>query len=77
MVSCEFCEIYKNTFFTEHLWKTASAGWKAFISEVHDMVELGLSFVPAVFIFDFNKHNKYNLKKEMKMQTRNEANLQK
>ena len=22
--SCEFCEISKNTFFTEHLWKTAS-----------------------------------------------------
>ena len=24
--SCEFCEISKNTFFTEHLWTTASAG---------------------------------------------------
>ena len=22
--SCEFCEISKNTFFTEHLWATAS-----------------------------------------------------
>ena len=22
--SCEFCEIHKNTFFTEHLWVTAS-----------------------------------------------------
>ena len=22
--SCEFCEISKNTFFIEHLWKTAS-----------------------------------------------------
>ena len=22
--SCEFCEIYKNIFFTEHLWATAS-----------------------------------------------------
>ena len=21
--SCEFCKIFKNTFFTEHLWKTA------------------------------------------------------
>ena len=21
--SCEFCEIYKNIFFTEHLWETA------------------------------------------------------
>ena len=24
MFSCEFCEIYKKTFFTEHLWATAS-----------------------------------------------------
>ena len=24
MFSCEFCEISKNTFFTEHLWTTAS-----------------------------------------------------
>ena len=22
--SCEFCEIFNNTFFTEHLWTTAS-----------------------------------------------------
>ena len=24
MFSCGFCEIFANTFFTEHLWKTAS-----------------------------------------------------
>ena len=24
MFSCEFCKIFKNTFFTEHLWTTAS-----------------------------------------------------
>ena len=24
MFSCEFCENFKNTFFTEHLWTTAS-----------------------------------------------------
>ena len=24
MVSCEFCEIFKNAFLTEHLWTTAS-----------------------------------------------------
>ena len=24
MFSCEFCEIFKNTFFTEHLWTTLS-----------------------------------------------------
>ena len=23
MFSCEFCEIFKNTFFTEHLWTSA------------------------------------------------------
>ena len=26
--SCEFCEISKNTFFTEHLWTTASVCFK-------------------------------------------------
>ena len=26
MFSCEFCEISKNTFFTEHFWTTASMG---------------------------------------------------
>ena len=26
MCSCEFCEISKNNFFTEHFWTTASAG---------------------------------------------------
>ena len=24
VLSCEFCEIFKNTFYTEHLWTTAS-----------------------------------------------------
>ena len=28
MFSCEFCEISQNTFFTEHLWMTASTLWK-------------------------------------------------
>ena len=26
--SCEFCEIFKNTFFTEYLWATASKNTK-------------------------------------------------
>ena len=26
--SCEFCEIFKNTFFIEHLWVTASGFWQ-------------------------------------------------
>ena len=25
---CKFCEISKNTFFTEHLWATASVKWR-------------------------------------------------
>ena len=25
VLSCEFCEISKNTFYTEHLWTTPSA----------------------------------------------------
>ena len=28
MFSYEFCEISKNTFFTEHLWTTASNVWQ-------------------------------------------------
>ena len=30
MFFCEFCEISKNTFFTEHLWATASECWQHF-----------------------------------------------
>ena len=26
--ACEFCEIYKNTFFAEHLWATASGKFR-------------------------------------------------
>ena len=29
--SCEFCELSKNTFFTGHLWATASAACSMFI----------------------------------------------
>ena len=25
MFSCEFCDVFRNTFFTEHLWATASS----------------------------------------------------
>ena len=25
MISCEFCYVFKNVFFTEHLWTTSSA----------------------------------------------------
>ena len=29
---CEFCEISKNTFFTGHIWSTASVGYKKYNS---------------------------------------------
>ena len=28
--SCEFCEIFKNTFFTEHLWVSVSVKYQSF-----------------------------------------------
>ena len=28
MFSCDYCEFFKNIFFTEHLWKTPSVSWK-------------------------------------------------
>ena len=31
MFSSEFCKISKNTFFTEHLWKTASEGGDRYV----------------------------------------------
>ena len=31
--SCEFCEVSKNTLFTEHLWATTSASKDVAISE--------------------------------------------
>ena len=40
MFSCEFCEIYKNTFFAEHLWTAASSST---FMEVMKKVETGFS----------------------------------
>ena len=38
--SCQFCEISKNTFFTEHLWTTASVfGWFSFYFIYVDQVQ--------------------------------------
>ena len=31
--SCEFCKISKNTYFTEHLWSTASGGLRIILIE--------------------------------------------
>ena len=34
MFSCEFCEIFKNTFYREHLWATASENNKNNINNI-------------------------------------------
>ena len=34
VLSCEFCEILKNTFFTEHFWTTASDNTGVFLRSV-------------------------------------------
>ena len=38
--SCEFCEISKNTSFTEHLWGTASELLLLFLSELEKILAL-------------------------------------
>ena len=38
MFSCEFCEISKNTFFTEHLRVTASVGRPNFFVVLEEIV---------------------------------------
>ena len=48
MFSCEFFKNFKNTFFTDHLWKTATASVK---------MKFGLLLIQAItnisnFIFD-------------------------
>ena len=47
MFSYEFCEISKNTFFTEHLWTTASKGYRrktAACSKIVSLLRLFLRF---------------------------------
>ena len=40
--SCEFCEISKNTFFTEHLWTTASGIMITIYDSFHNIIYLML-----------------------------------
>ena len=40
MSSCEFCEISKNTFFTEHLWTTASERMRLYFSTIREYAVL-------------------------------------
>ena len=39
MFSCEFCEIFKNNFFTEHLWATASKVLNVIRIQNHNALE--------------------------------------
>ena len=61
LFSCEFCEISKNTFFTKHLWVTASENLKfsyhigvtscdqAFMFIIVILSGYGFEFFPACF----------------------------
>ena len=45
LFSCEFCETSKNTFFTEHLWTTASGlRWKTFLPKRSEKLANFLKF---------------------------------
>ena len=39
MFSCEFCEIFKNNFFIEHLWATASKVLNVIRIQNHNALE--------------------------------------
>ena len=45
--SCEFCEIFKNTFFTEYIWMTASDDLK---NEIIETERIYL-FILSLFYF--------------------------
>ena len=59
--SCEFCEIFKNTFFTKHLWETASAICTNFSTssitltrpKLLNNLKAHFFFIPSTFIFPF------------------------
>ena len=44
MFSCEFCEISKNTFFTEHVWATASDCQAISLLSIFSKIYEGLTF---------------------------------
>ena len=53
MFSCELCEISQNTFFTEHLWTTASKTiWIDFGLNNKRKDFVTSSYFPHVFYFD-------------------------
>ena len=51
MLSCEFCEISKNIFLTEHLWTTASVTMIQVLSDTmlkHSLKTLKGSYMPSI-----------------------------
>ena len=50
MLSCEFCEIFKNTFFTEHLWATASKKVIVILVEKQEVVMVVIAAVVVVVV---------------------------
>ena len=62
--SCEFCEISKNTFLTEHLWANVSI----------TTIKKSLSFFSECFLIRFSNKTKiiyYSLPKQMSRKNRN------
>ena len=55
--SCEFCQIFKNTFFTEHLWTTASTYSNKFW---FDSISTQLTFYFYTFVIKHLLHCKKN-----------------
>ena len=58
MFSCEFCEISKNTFFTKHVWTTASS-----VLQIHGYsllfpkwltLEVRVTLCPHYYLFSGN-----------------------
>ena len=59
MFSCEFCEISKNTFFTEHLRATAFVIYFAFIFKEHITITFSKE---ALKVFEQNYFQEYKQK---------------
>ena len=51
MFSCEFCEISENTFFTEHLWTTASYILNEFLKFCSLKALFGLFIQVFIYLF--------------------------
>ena len=48
--SCEFCEISKRNFFTEHLWTTASVSWTS-LNPLSSYISVCLISLPTTLTF--------------------------